>query len=1133
MRFSVLRATQLVGALLLLAIATPAVADAEFGAPGWELTTHTYPTNLTPGGKGTIAIDVFNIGAGDSHGAITVTDKLPAGVTASSAGELLSWRTPSEPRIANEVWICTGNGPGAAPRVEGASEVSCTNNPETFPSFAGGAGQPTQGGAAEFQSPANPQPIVGIAVNAPEAQSTQSNRVTVSGGGAASAASVEDPVTVSASPPPFGPTVWDGWFSNADGTLDLQAGSHPYSWTTSFDLAQKVNEEGAIQIVGGEPRDLIVKLPQGLVGNPTAVPQCTRQELDNETDCPLASQVGELTANLEGLGGTELKFSVYNMVPPPGVPAELGADIVGISTFVDASLRTGDDYGITAHVDNIPEREIAGAILTLWGVPGDPSHDRWRNPHFGGCSFEQIHAESEGCSSLGNPRVVKPFLTLPSSCAGPQPFSISANRWTEPAFTEPVSFLMHEGEDAQSGFARCAKLPFTPAVAATPETGAADSPTGLHVDVHVPQPEIFYREDRVGVQTGLAEANLKNITVSLPAGVSLNPSSAGGLVGCSTAQVELNGPQPAQCPAASKIGSVEVDTPLLDHPVKGGMYVAAPHDNPFNSLLAIYVAVDDPKTGVVIKSAGDVEADPSTGQLTAHFTELPEQPFEDLKVDLFGGPGAVLRTPSTCGTYTTNSDLTPWTTPEEEDKLLSSSFQITGGPGGSACANSEAQEPHAPAFEAGTVAPVAGAYSPFVLRLSREDGSQYLKSLNTTLPPGLIGKLAGIAQCSQAGAQAAEHKTGGEEQQSPSCPAASEVGTVDVAAGAGPHPYHVTGHVYLMGPYNGAPFSFAVITPAVAGPYDLGTVVVRAGLYIDPHTTQVRAVSDAFPSILQGIPLDVRSIALNVSRPEFILNPTNCSQMAVTGEAVSTLGQVAPLSSHFDVGGCQGLVFKPSFKVSTQAKTSKKAGASLDVKVGYPQGSEANLRSVAVTLPKQLPARLTTIQQACPQATFAANPASCPAGSNIGTATAHTPLLASPLAGPAYLVSHGGASFPDVVVILQGEGVTFDLVGSIDIKKGVTSSTFASIPDAPISSFELNLPEGPHSGLAAVLPAKAKGSLCGSSLTMPTTLTGQNGAQIKQSTKITVTGCPKAKKKSKPAKHKKTKAKKGSLGKRP
>jgi hypothetical protein len=362
---------------------------------------------------------------------------------------------------------------------------------------------------------------------------------------------------------------------------------------------------------------------------------------------------------------------------------------------------------------------------------------------------------------------------------------------------------------------------------------------------------------------------------------------------------------------------------------------------------------------------------------------------------------------------------------------------------------------------------------------------------------------------------------------------------VDVAAGAGSHPYHVTGHVYLMGTYKGAPFSLAVVTPAVAGPYDLGTVVVRAALYIDPHTAQVRAVSDPFPSILQGIPLDVRSIALNLNRPGFTLNPTNCEAMTLTGEAISVQNQTASLSDRFQVGGCQGLLFKPSFKVSTQAKTSKRGGASLDVKVGYPKGAQANIHSVAVTLPKQLPSRLTTIQQACTEAAFAANPASCPAGSNIGTATAHTPLLSSPLTGPAFLVSHGGAAFPDVVVVLQGEGVTLDLIGSVNIKKGITSSTFGSVPDAPISSFELSLPEGPHSALAAVVPAKAKGthgginSLCGTTLTMPTTITGQNGAQIKQNTKIAVTGCPKAKKKAKHRKHtrgahgKRAKTKKG------
>jgi hypothetical protein len=316
-----------------------------------------------------------------------------------------------------------------------------------------------------------------------------------------------------------------------------------------------------------------------------------------------------------------------------------------------------------------------------------------------------------------------------------------------------------------------------------------------------------------------------------------------------------------------------------------------------------------------------------------------------------------------------------------------------------------------------------------------------------------------------------------------------------------------------------------VEVPAVAGPFNLGTVVVRQSIRIDPHTAQVTAVSDPLPTILDGIPLRVRRVDVVLDRPGFMFNPTNCTPMAITGALSSTAGATASVSSRFQVGGCGELPFHPVFTVSTQAKTSKHGGASLTVKTTYPKGAQANIRSVGVVLPKQLPSRLTTIQQACTETAFAANPASCPAGSNIGIATATTPVLASPATGPVYLVSHGGAAFPDVVIVFQDEGVTLDLVGSVNIRHGITSSTFASVPDAPISSFQLSLPEGPHSALATVLPAKAKGSLCGTSLLMPFTITGQNGAVLKQNVKIAVTGCAKAKKARKPRKRRKAKKK--------
>jgi hypothetical protein len=625
-----------------------------------------------------------------------------------------------------------------------------------------------------------------------------------------------------------------------------------------------------------------------------------------------------------------------------------------------------------------------------------------------------------------------------------------------------------------------------PSIAVQPESSTADSPTGLAVDLKIPQQEES--------PEALATADLKKATITLPAGVTVNPSAADGLQACSPAQIGIENASEPSCPNAAKIGSVEVDTPLLPDLLHGSVYLAQQGANPFGSLLAIYVTAE--ADGSLIKLAGHIVADPSTGQLTTTFANNPQLPFSELKLNLFGGARAALATPQSCGSFTTMSDLMPWSAPfSGPDATPSDSFAI-----GSGCAGG-----FAPSFAAGTTNNAAGGFSPLSVTFSRSDADQELGGVKVQTPPGLLGILAGVERCPEP--QAAQG----------TCGPNSLIGHATVAAGAGPNPVSVTGQVFLTGPYKGAPFGLSVVVPAVAGPFNLGTVVVRAAVGVDPHTAQITVTSDSLPTILEGIPLKVKTVNVTVDRSSFIFNPTDCNPLAVTGTLSSTQGASANVSSQFQAANCAALSFRPGFAVSTQAQTSKKGGASLDVKVGSGPG-QANIGKVAVTLPRALPARLTTIQQACPEASFAANPASCPGGSNIGTATARTPVLTNPLTGPAYLVSHGGAAFPDVVLVLQGEGVTLDLVGSVNIKKSITSSTFASVPDAPISSFELKLPEGPHSGLAAVVPAKAKGNLCGQNLVMPTTLTGQNGAQVKQSTRIAVTGCAKTKQKARPKK---------------
>jgi hypothetical protein len=954
---------------------------------------------------------------------------------------------------------------------------------------------------------------------APSALGALTNHASIAGGGAA-ADSVDTQNVAAPADLPFGIASTSIRFGALDGSQDNQAGDHPYEATTSFYMNTFDDMNPSFTTFHEKERqvkDTIVDLPPGIVGNPNVTPKCTLQQLGDSTfrqnACPAASQIGtispygpsRISLPLLELGGPELDRPLYNIVPERGHAAEFGFTIGGNNIVIYADVVPSNGaYIIRLSSPGIQRiQALLGVMVTFFGNPG----------------------ARDGVTGSGGA-----FLANGANCsASGQTFRVLADLWQAPAgFTADGSPDLSDpnwklGETTLPPLHGCDELHFQPTIAAVAETNRGDTPSGLDVAIKVPQEE--------GVKA-LATPPLKKVVVTLPAGMTVNPSSANGLQGCSLGELGMSaagvpdGTAP-NCPDASKVGTVEVETPALPGILGGSIYLARQSENPFGSLLALYIVIDDPATGVVIKLPAEVKVDPGTGQLTAIVDNSPQFPFSELRTHFFGGAKAALRTPAVCGAYEVASTLTPWSAPESGPAATpSSTFGISQG-----CAPSAAQEPHNPAFSAGTVSPTAGAYSPFVLKVAREDGSQELAGLHLTLPPGLIGKLAGISQCSEAQLALAASRSGlgqgATEVASPSCPASSEVGTVTVGAGAGPTPYYATGHVYLAGPYKGAPFSLAVIVPAVAGPFDLGTVVVRNALRVDPTTAQITAVSDPIPAILAGIPLDVRSIALNVGRPGFTFNPTSCEGKEVKGEAISVTGQVASLANHFQVSNCAALKFTPKFTVSTSAKTSKKNGASLVAKVSYPAGSlgtQANIRSVKVMLPKTLPSRLSTIQQACPEATFAANPASCPVGSNIGIATASTPVLASPLSGPAYLVSHGGAAFPDIVLILQGEGVTLDLLGSIDIKKGITSSTFASVPDAPISSFALSLPEGPHSALTSNLSAKAHGNLCGTSLTMPTTLTGQNGAQITQSTKIAVTGCPKAK--AKKAKHKhKAKAK--------
>jgi len=667
----------------------------------------------------------------------------------------------------------------------------------------------------------------------------------------------------------------------------------------------------------------------------------------------------------------------------------------------------------------------------------------------------------------------------PTSCSETPVWTLQVNTYEEPeVFTEALATSPIPTD--------CEHVPFAPSISLEPSspseggTTQVGAPTGLLVDLHLPQGND---------PNGRGTAELEKAVVTLPQGMTISPSAASKLLeGCTNEQLGAGSNEPATCPAGSVIGEDEVESPfVLSGSLRGKVYLGQPLSTDPTSGQMFRIFQELQGFGLDIKLEGSVVANPTTGQLTATFANLPELPFEDFRMRLTGGPNAVLVDPPTCGQNTTTTQLYPYSSPgapATPSSTFTTSFDGSGAP----C---PASLPFAPSAAVSTASSQAGAFSPLTVSFARADGTQPLGRIEATLPQGLLGYVSKVALCEAAQALAG------------TCGAESRIGTVTTTAGAGSDPLTVGGSVYLAHGSNGYPFMLSVVVPAVAGPYDLGNVVVPVWLQVNSNGS-ITAVSGPLPSILDGIPLDIRSVTMTLDRPGFTVNPTNCGTLSLSGTATSLSGTTAALSAPFSVSGCGGLPFKPSFIVATQGSTSKQNGASLTVRVAQNPG-ESDIHSVHVELPKSLPSRLSTLNKACTEQQFAANPAGCPTGSIVGTATAYTPLLPVPVTGPAIFVSHAGAAFPDLDIILQGDGITIDLVGNTDIKKGITSSTFASVPDVPISGFELNLPEGPYSIFAA------NGNLCEQKLIIPTTITDQDGGVVKQNTRIAVTGCPKVK----------------------
>lgn len=1077
-------AVLVVAMLVMAASAACASADVQ-----WQVTSEHGPTNFAPGGTGQYIVRVRNAGDAAQTGVLTVTDTLPAGMVATNVR--------SGPAAGYMPWSCSGVGTDTVTCTQDGSSPLQPANTEAPPNASNGFG-----------------PAIEITVAVSPISGVFENAVLVSGGGGLDA-STTDPTTIGDTPAGFGflagSLVADVFGSASPGaTVERQAGSHPFELRVQFANTLKLldNAVGIYTKPVEDQRTLITKMPPGVIGNPEAVARCTGQQLQSRA-CPVASQVGTadlVLSNEDSLVSQDSTWHlpVYNLVRPDGAVAALGFLVTPATIEIDVTLDP-NDRSVVAAIKGVPQTmQLRTASLTLWGVPADPAHDALRVD--GAASIAGVPSPD-----VGRPRA---FLGLPSQCSEPVAPVLSFDSWLHPDqfVTETASAWSLSG---------CGdpRMRFDPSVSVQPDVRTPGSPTGLDVMLSVPQKDDSGVTDAnrlyssSGLDAAIPTPPLRDISVTLPSGLAVSPSSANGLEACSLAQIGLESNDEPACPDASKIGSVVVETPVLPESLQGSVFLARQNDNPFKSLLALYIVVEG--QGVMVKLPGEVKLDSATGQVSATFDENPQFPFSSLRLRFKGGSRAALVTPPVCGLKRTEATMSSWNASLPAVQA-SDPFTISGDGQGAPCP----AQSFSPGFMAGTHDPVAGAFAAFSVRLTRTDGDSQFKSLSSlSLPRGLLADVGSVStRCTNGQADAA------------SCPAASHIGELTVGAGAGPDPFYVGGDVYLTTPYKGNPFGLAVIVHAAAGPFDLGYAIVKGGIQIhDDGSASI--TTDPFPTILQGIPLRLKDIRVEIDRPHFMINPTSCVPMSVDGSVISADGQTASVSNRFQVGECAALPFNPGFAVSTAGRTRRATGTSLTVKV-ISSKAQANIRGVHVSLPRALPSRLSTLNQACPAGVFETNPAGCPVGSIVGSAKAISPLLAVPLQGPAYLVSHGGLKFPDLVLVLQGEGIVLHIVGHTDIKGGITTSTFDTVPDAPISSFELKLPAGPHSALAAPrslcdattlvtvrkrVTQRIKGrnvhttrdvkQLVTRTFTMPTTITGQNGAVVHRSTKIAVTGC--------------------------
>ncbi len=861
------------------------------------------------------------------------------------------------------------------------------------------------------------------------------------------------------------------------GVTDFTLNSYPANNTTfAFEPSSKFF--APVGFPAENLKNLRLDVPEGIVTNAQGRTRCSQADFTGKPlgegaftppTCPESSVIGvNIVKTVFPKGGGEyedrtLEGKVYNLEQGSGEGTTFGValvDIPGVAvlhTIIRGSVEFRGDYHDYFVINEIP----AGLLESRLVFTGTEREN-------------EVTKEKEKYSFIRNP-------TKCTKVGSETTTTLTAEFATE-ATTTP--YLTRVGSTG------CAGLSFAPTFGIVPESALSDGPDGITAELNS---KIAHPED--GSQDS---ADLQSITMKMPEGLTINPSSGAGLQACTPKQagiaaetraIAIQKLTPIGCPPGARIGTIDLEVPTL--PVgsfRGPVYMAQGENakgeaEPIREPpYAIYLDAESSRYGIRVLLKGTLTPNTETGQLTVTFNENPEAPFNSAVVHVNGGAYAPLANPLVCGETKTQTSFAAFSGksfPEE------SPFTTAG------CTSSP--PPFAPTQSTSTLPPAGGAQSNFTFNLERPEGQQYMKSLRTVLAPGVAGKIPTVPLCTEAQAKADEAEDIGA-----GCPASSRIGTATVTAGSG-EPYALTGNVYLAGPYEKAPYSLVTVVHVKSGPFDLGYETVRSKIEVEPYSGRV-TVTSSLPTIRRGIPTRLRSLTVTVDRPNYLLNPTSCAPLSTESTVTSTLGHEALASSPFQVEGCSSLAFSPTFKAASTGQTSKANGASLETTINLPAGG-ANVKSVFVQLPKQLPSRLTTLQKACLQKTFETNPFSCPAGSSVGGARANTPLLPGKMTGPAYYVSHGGEAFPDLDVLLEDDGVRLILVGKTDIKKGITSTTFATSPDAPVSSLTLNLPTGPNSALAA------NGNLCTTSLVMPTTITAQNGKVFKQNTNINVVNC--------------------------